>query len=121
MVAASPNAYIPAPMRDRIPASPWRLIGREADLDELRALLAASTRLITLTGAGGTGKTRLALALTESVADEFASSAFVDLSGLRDPSFVPQAIASALMVPRASGTVFESLVRHIASERTLLL
>src|SRR5204863_8018467 len=82
IVAAFPNAYIAAPMRDRIPASPWRLIGREADLDELHAVLTGGARLVTLTGAGGTGKTRLALALAESVADEFASSAFVDLSGL---------------------------------------
>jgi predicted ATPase/DNA-binding CsgD family transcriptional regulator len=109
------------PLKDRVPAQPWRLIGREHELADLRDLLAEGARLLTLTGAGGTGKTRLALALAESAADEFTSSAFVDLAALRDPSFVPQAIGSALMVPRGPEPPFDSVVRHIGAEPTLLL
>ena len=108
-------------MRERLPASPSRLIGRERELAELRATLAEGARLLTLTGAGGSGKTALGLALAEGIADEFASSAFVDLSGLRDPSLVPQSIASAILAPRSAETPFESVARHIGAEPTLLL
>lgn len=110
-------------MRERLPTSPARLIGRERELADLRALLGRGARLITLTGAGGSGKTALALAFAQSIADHFASSAFVDLSDLRDPSFVPQAIATAALAPRSAGgeTAFEALIQHIGAERTLLL
>lgn len=109
-------------MKDAVPASPSRLIGRDREVAELRSMLVEGARLVTLTGAGGSGKTRLALAVAESVADEFATGAFVDLSALRDPSLVPQAIATALKAPRgAARSPFEAVVQHIGSERVLIL
>ena len=108
-------------MRERLPSSPSRLIGRDRELAELRAILGEGARLITLTGAGGSGKTALGLALAQSIAEDFASSAFIDLSGLRDPSLVPQAIATGVMAPRGAEPTFDSIVGHIGLQPTLIL
>ena len=80
--------------RRHLPAPPTPLVGRERELDELAALLRGDARLVTLTGPGGTGKTRLALGAAEALLDHFADGAhFVDLSSLRDPATVAPAIA----------------------------
>lgn len=107
---------------DRVPASPSQPIGRERELAELQTRLREGARLLTLTGPGGSGKTRLALELAERSADDFAGGTFVDLSGVRDPSLVPRTIATALAA--SHGTVaspFEAIVRHIGEDRVLLL
>jgi non-specific serine/threonine protein kinase len=71
-------------------------VGREVELDDVRTLLKAN-RLLTLTGIGGVGKTRLALALAESVVDVFRDGVWwVDLAPLADPSLTGQAVASAV-------------------------
>ena len=76
------------------------LIGRERETAELRALLAPGgdgPRLVTLTGVGGAGKTRLALAVAHALADAYPDGGrFVDLAPLADPALVPQAVAVAL-------------------------
>ncbi|MEX2315413.1 MAG: TIR domain-containing protein, partial [Thermomicrobiales bacterium] len=73
-----------------------QLVGREQELAELRQLL-ATERLLTLTGPGGIGKTRLAIEVARSVADTFPNGvAFVDLAPVRDPERVIPAIAEAL-------------------------
>lgn len=83
--------------RRNLPAPPTPLIGREREIEELAALLRGPARLVTLTGPGGTGKTRLALAAAEALCDDFAEGAhFVDLAPLRDPAAVAPAIAHAL-------------------------
>jgi predicted ATPase/DNA-binding SARP family transcriptional activator len=83
--------------RRRLPAPETPLVGRAAELAELQALLRAGTRLVTLTGAGGIGKTRLALQAGHELADAFANGVyFVDLSHLSDPQLVPDEIAGAL-------------------------
>ena len=79
-----------------VPAQTAALIGRERELAELIEL-AGSHRLITLTGPGGTGKTRLSLALASAVADRSADGvAWVSLAMVTDPELVPAAIAAAL-------------------------
>src|SRR5262245_14942354 len=83
--------------RRRLPAPETPLVGRESELAELTALLRGGTRLVTLTGAGGIGKTRLALRTGHELAPAFADGVyFVDLSHLTDPELVPDAIAGVL-------------------------
>ena len=79
-----------------LPAQAAALIGREHELAELVGL-AGSHRLITLTGPGGTGKTRLSLALASGIADRSADGVvWVSLATVTDPELVPAAIATAL-------------------------
>ncbi|HEU5066476.1 MAG TPA: BTAD domain-containing putative transcriptional regulator [Gaiellaceae bacterium] len=81
-----------------LPSPPNRLLGRARELAELRELLLRDdVRLLVLTGAGGSGKTRLALEAAREAAPSFANGAvFVDLAPLRDPGLVVGTIANAL-------------------------
>jgi predicted ATPase/DNA-binding XRE family transcriptional regulator len=105
-----------------IPLTP--LVGREQDIAAVAALLTQPTiRLVTLTGPGGTGKTRLALAVAEQVAPAFPDGVvFVSLAPLVDPAFVASAIAERLGVrERAEQTLSDALVTHLAGKRLLLV
>ena len=88
----------PPPLPSALPAPPGPLIGRSRDVAALHALLIdTETRLITLTGPGGIGKTRLALQVAADLRDAFVDGGwFVDLAPLSDPELVPAAIARAL-------------------------
>lgn len=113
-------------MRERrrdLPARPGRLIGREVEVAQLRELLMRpDVRLVTLTGPGGIGKTRLALAVAEELRDRFADgAACVELSAVGGSGRVPLAIARALGLDEpAEEPPFEELERSLR-ERELLL
>ncbi|MER7049456.1 BTAD domain-containing putative transcriptional regulator [Streptomyces jumonjinensis] len=105
-------AAVPAPVtsaarpRGNLPAAPTELIGREDALTEVGALL-RTARLVTLTGPGGVGKTRLALAAAAEAAGDFPDGVWlVELAGLRRPSGVElaEAIAAALGIRDESGS-----------------
>ena len=84
--------------RHNLPLELSSFVGREKELAEVRRLQ-QDTRLLTLTGSGGCGKTRLALAVAREVVEGFEDGVWlVDLAPLADPSLVPQALASALGV-----------------------
>jgi len=93
-----PGLSEPARRRgSRLPTPPTPLVGREREIEEVTTLLRGPARLVTLTGPGGTGKTRLALGAAEALLDDLPDGAhFVDLSALREPAAVRPAIARAL-------------------------
>ena len=86
------------------PSLPGALIGRESDVDHIVGRLRSDDRMVTLTGPGGTGKTRLATAVAEALQTTFSGGvAFVQLAAVTDPSKVLPTIARALDVPEAEG------------------
>lgn len=83
--------------RSNLPVAAWPLLGREQELAEIRGLVADGVRLVTLTGPGGSGKTRLALQAAGEMSDEFVDGVFfVALAPLRDLSAVRSSVAEAL-------------------------
>jgi predicted ATPase/class 3 adenylate cyclase len=104
-----------------LPGQVTALVGRAGEIDRLRELL-AQTRILTLTGPGGSGKTRLALGVAQSVRDRFPHGTwFVDLASVRDPGLVEPSMAATLGL-RESGdrSMAETLRAHLR-ERTALL
>ncbi|MFN8636911.1 MAG: tetratricopeptide repeat protein [Chloroflexota bacterium] len=97
-------------------------VGRERELGELADLLHAN-RLLTLTGPGGVGKTRLALELASRCRERFADgTSFVSLAAIRDPSLVLTTIAQTLGIPRAGPRLpQERLVDHLRDRTSLVL
>ncbi|MCC6223503.1 MAG: tetratricopeptide repeat protein [Thermoleophilia bacterium] len=110
--------------RRHLPAPSTPLVGRGRELAELGALIrGGDVRLVTLTGPGGTGKTRLALKAAHELADVFPDGVyFVDLSPLRDPSLVPSTIAHALGLPeQIDRPVAATLLDHVRGHRLALV
>src|SRR5215213_3665644 len=100
------------------------LIGRDRDVATVTQLYQdAAARLVSLTGPGGTGKTRLALAIASELIDAFPDGVFfVDLATVRDPALVLPAIAAVLDLRETSpGTLRETLTTYLAPKRMLLV
>ncbi len=108
--------------RSHLPAQTALFIGRQQEIAEVQQLLRAS-RLLTLTGTGGTGKTQLALRVASEVAETFADGAcFVDLAPLSDYAQVEHAIAAALgVLEQATESLPDTLKRALAQRDLLLL
>ncbi len=107
---------------NNLPTQLTTFIGRDAELEEAAGLL-ATTRLLTLTGPGGTGKTRLSLQLAARAADDFPDGVFfVPLEPIRDPMLVAPRIAGAVGVSEASTRpIAESLGDWLRDKRLLLV
>jgi predicted ATPase/DNA-binding CsgD family transcriptional regulator len=105
-----------------LPVELTSFVGREHEVAEVEGLL-ADHRLLTLTGPGGSGKTRLALAVAFEVVGSFENGAwFVELAPLTDPNLVPQAVAHALGVREAPGrSLDETLFEHLQDKELLLI
>jgi predicted ATPase/DNA-binding CsgD family transcriptional regulator len=97
-------------------------VGREREISELESLLASDTRLLTLTGPGGSGKTRLASAVAMEVVENFENGAWwVELAPLSDPDLVPQAVARVLNVPEIPGRSLTEMITDDLRELELLI
>jgi predicted ATPase/class 3 adenylate cyclase len=107
---------------NNLPVQLTSFIGRQRELGEVRELLAKS-RLVTLAGAGGCGKTRLALHVAANLLDEFTDGVWlVELAALSDPALVLQTTAAALGVwEPADGVLLQTLIDSVRSRHALLL
>ncbi|TMD68910.1 MAG: adenylate/guanylate cyclase domain-containing protein [Chloroflexi bacterium] len=107
---------------NNLPTQLTSFIGRDDQVRDAKVLLARA-RLLTLTGPGGTGKTRLSLQIAADVMDQFPDGVyFVPLSAVHDPELVPSAIAQALSVQSTgSRRPIEVLVDYLHDKRMLLV
>lgn len=118
---AVPQQRPAMPAVSRLPVQHNRLIGRDEVLNEL-AEQACSRRLLTVLGAGGMGKTTLAVAAARQLASTFGERVyFVDLSAAADPAQVPMALGLALGMPVAGGDAVGSMLASLQQGPALLL
>jgi predicted ATPase/DNA-binding SARP family transcriptional activator len=120
-VAPSSLQTAPAPHHN-LPEPLTSFVGREQEIEQTKALL-SRTRLLTLTGPGGCGKTRLALRVASEMVPHFPDGVFlVSLSSLRDTSLVLPTIARTLeLQERPEEPIAETLRKHLALKQLLLL
>src|SRR5271163_431356 len=105
-----------------LPVQLTSFVGRGDEITDVRDVLAGD-RLVTLTGAGGMGKTRLALEVAAQAAAEFAEGVcYVDLAPITDPGIVPSTVARALGLPDQPGrSTMETLTRFAANRQMLMV
>jgi predicted ATPase/class 3 adenylate cyclase len=105
-----------------LPVQLTSLIGREAEIAEIMQHL-EDHRLVTLTGTGGTGKTRLSMRVAEEVLDQFPNGVwFVELAGLADPNLVPRTIIAVLgMLESSRRSLLEQLQDYLQDKELLLV
>ncbi|MDT5347414.1 MAG: hypothetical protein QOH91_701, partial [Mycobacterium sp.] len=107
---------------ERLPVQLTSFIGRQAEMKVIREAL-SHNRLVTLTGAGGAGKTRLAVQVAGSLTTDYADGVwYVDLAPLTDPDVVPVTVARALGLPDQPGqSTADGLLRFIRDRHMLML
>ncbi len=118
-VANAPGEGLPP---NNLPLQLSSFVGREREISELRKLL-LDNRLLTLTGPGGSGKTRLALEVAKALVEAFEDGVWlVELASLSDPDLVAQTVASALGVrEQPNRTLVETLTDALGEKETLLI
>lgn len=119
--AGAPARKIPR-ARSNLPHGSTSLVGRTDDLEEIARLL-RSSRVVTIVGTGGIGKTRLSIALGESALATYADGVwFVDLAAIDDPSLVVAAVADTVGVREAPGEArLETVTRSLRAHSMLLI
>jgi predicted ATPase/class 3 adenylate cyclase/DNA-binding CsgD family transcriptional regulator len=106
---------------DRLPAQLTSFIGRQSEIKGIRRAL-TDNRLVTLTGAGGAGKTRLAIQVATEVATQFAAGVwYVDLAPITDPDVVPVTVARALGLPDQPGQQTSDVLLRFIRDRQMLI
>lgn len=107
--------------RDNLPTELTSFVGRASEMAEAAELLTRS-RLVTLTGAGGAGKTRLAVRTARSVRERFPDGVwFVPLEQMSDPTLLADAVVEGLGRRYTSGDAYAQLVQHLSGQQTLLV
>jgi predicted ATPase len=121
LTAGPSEARAPEPPSS-LPAPRTSFVGRTAELGHIEELLAAGARVLTLTGPGGIGKTRLAVEAARRVAGRYRDGVvFVPLDGLEGAELVPAAIAEALGARESAGDALTALAAHLRRRRLLLV
>jgi len=111
----------PSATPNNLPANLTSFVGREREIAEIRRLV-AKARLLTLTGPGGCGKSRLAIEVARGMLSDFPDGArVVELAPLFDPMLVPQAVAAVVGVQEQSGESMIATVGNALRAKTLLL
>ncbi len=106
---------------NNLPQQLTSFIGRQREIEEVKRLL-TTTRLLTLTGAGGCGKTRLALEVAVGLLEAYPDGVWlVELAALSDPALVPQAVASVLGVAEEPGRSLTQTLAETLKAKSLLL
>jgi predicted ATPase/class 3 adenylate cyclase/DNA-binding CsgD family transcriptional regulator len=110
-----------AVVSQHLPVQLTSFVGRQAELTQVRELL--KSRLVTVTGAGGAGKTRLAIQLAGQLTGEFGDGVwYVDLAPITDPELVPVTVARALGLPDQPGrSTMDTLTRFVADRQMLMV
>jgi predicted ATPase/class 3 adenylate cyclase len=116
------GATVAMPPPNNLPRQLTSFVGREPQIEEVKQLL-ARTCLLTLTGSGGVGKTRLAQKVAEEVLGDYPDGAWiVELATLTDPTRVTQAISTAVKVREEAGrSLMTTLTEHLQTRTTLLI
>jgi predicted ATPase/DNA-binding XRE family transcriptional regulator len=112
------------PTAGGIPAAPTPLVGRAGELESIRAMFIkrSDVRLLTLTGPGGIGKTRLALEVARQIHDAFPAGVFlVSLGEVKDASLVAPELAKAVGAVETGGNLEELLTTRLAGRKTLIV
>jgi predicted ATPase/DNA-binding SARP family transcriptional activator len=111
---------IASPVEAKLPSFLTAFVGRESEIEEVAALVRDGARLLTLTGLGGMGKTRLAVEAARNLATDFNGNvAYVQLASITDPALVAPTIAQAL--GESSVAAEDALAQHLRSWGRLLL
>ena len=120
--SATAPTSAPPPIRHNLPRSMESLIGRGNELAQVRALIDAH-RLVTVTGPGGVGKSRLVIDAAWASVDRFANGVWlVELAALADPALVPSAVTNALRIAVApSEDPLAALTRQLGDQRLLIV
>lgn len=106
---------------NNLPVQLTNFIGREREMNEVKRML-GSTRLLTLTGMGGTGKTRLSLQVAADVLDNYPDGVwFVEFAAIADAAMVHETVAAALSLRQESDQPLTSTLTHFLKDRDLLL
>jgi predicted ATPase/DNA-binding SARP family transcriptional activator len=126
ILAQDPTLAVEGPVSASVagvPVPPNPLRGRDRELGELRAMLGRDdVRLVVLTGAGGSGKTRLAMAAATEVAASFANgAAFVSLAAVQDPAAIASAVSAAVGADDQGGTTMDALATALGRLELLLV
>ncbi len=105
-----------------LPLQATRFVGRDVEVDELVELV-RTHRLVSLTGVGGVGKTRLAVHVAAELVADFGDGVWlVELADVNDPSAVPDAVATSLaLAPQPAMSITDSVVQSLADRRALLV
>lgn len=117
-----PPLRTPDIVPNNLPTLATSFVGRDQELEEVKKLLRGS-RVLTLTGVGGAGKTRLAIQSAVELVDEFPGGTWlIELGAITDPEYIDATAADALGVAQAPGrTVRQSIVEHLAGRQSLLI